>query len=154
MLDGHQSSNDTDQRRICRNTKLAPETPAQRLSVRKGGEVEAERNNTNFVWGGDVVAEQLIAQAIADGQDGGGNQGSQPFKDQEKLWGKRAKIAVKDVAVKGMDDDRDTGQPGGETTHESSFGGVGGDNMGPDRKSTRLNSSHQLISYAVFCLKK
>src|SRR5947208_11369300 len=25
---------------------------------------------------------------------------------------------------------------------------------GPDRKSTRLNSSHQIISYAVFCLKK
>src|SRR5207244_13057406 len=28
-------------------------------------------------------------------------------------------------------------------------GGVTG-----DRKSTRLNSSHQIISYAVFCLKK
>src|SRR5258708_15654349 len=28
---------------------------------------------------------------------------------------------------------------------------VGGDE---DRKSTRLNSSHQIISYAVFCLKK
>src|SRR5690242_21090908 len=26
--------------------------------------------------------------------------------------------------------------------------------MGPDRKSTRLNSSHMSISYAVFCLKK
>src|SRR5258708_21280726 len=25
---------------------------------------------------------------------------------------------------------------------------------GRDRKSTRLNSSHQIISYAVFCLKK
>src|SRR5258708_22613653 len=25
---------------------------------------------------------------------------------------------------------------------------------GADRKSTRLNSSHQIISYAVFCLKK
>src|SRR5438552_13992088 len=25
---------------------------------------------------------------------------------------------------------------------------------GQDRKSTRLNSSHQIISYAVFCLKK
>src|SRR5207244_10325128 len=25
---------------------------------------------------------------------------------------------------------------------------------GTDRKSTRLNSSHQIISYAVFCLKK
>ena len=24
---------------------------------------------------------------------------------------------------------------------------------GPDRKSTRLNSSHTVISYAVFCLK-
>src|SRR5258708_16160330 len=27
-------------------------------------------------------------------------------------------------------------------------------NMCVDRKSTRLNSSHQIISYAVFCLKK
>src|SRR5690625_6100317 len=27
-------------------------------------------------------------------------------------------------------------------------------NVSPDRKSTRLNSSHVAISYAVFCLKK
>src|SRR5258708_8440795 len=27
-------------------------------------------------------------------------------------------------------------------------------NQALDRKSTRLNSSHQIISYAVFCLKK
>src|SRR5260221_3301872 len=27
-------------------------------------------------------------------------------------------------------------------------------NQGIDRKSTRLNSSHTVISYAVFCLKK
>src|SRR3712207_8123357 len=39
-------------------------------------------------------------------------------------------------------------------------GGGGGtspsptDHTGPDRKSTRLNSSHANISYAVFCLKK
>src|SRR5438552_12867755 len=31
-------------------------------------------------------------------------------------------------------------------------GGRGG--CATDRKSTRLNSSHQIISYAVFCLKK
>src|SRR5438552_14898431 len=31
--------------------------------------------------------------------------------------------------------------------------GGGGGGRG-DRKSTRLNSSHQIISYAVFCLKK
>src|SRR5690625_5901673 len=29
-----------------------------------------------------------------------------------------------------------------------------GKNADPDRKSTRLNSSHVAISYAVFCLKK
>src|SRR5258708_26846062 len=28
------------------------------------------------------------------------------------------------------------------------------DHISKDRKSTRLNSSHQIISYAVFCLKK
>src|SRR2546430_12609707 len=28
------------------------------------------------------------------------------------------------------------------------------DGLHPDRKSTRLNSSHSQISYAVFCLKK
>src|SRR5258708_10404183 len=28
------------------------------------------------------------------------------------------------------------------------------ENVRLDRKSTRLNSSHQIISYAVFCLKK
>src|SRR5258708_23766445 len=41
----------------------------------------------------------------------------------------------------------------------TSFGnwifGVGGERGAQqDRKSTRLNSSHQIISYAVFCLKK
>src|SRR2546430_12930519 len=34
-------------------------------------------------------------------------------------------------------------------THRVSLGGIG-----KDRKSTRLNSSHSQISYAVFCLKK
>src|SRR5258708_27191050 len=29
-----------------------------------------------------------------------------------------------------------------------------GEALEADRKSTRLNSSHQIISYAVFCLKK
>src|SRR5947209_13061711 len=34
-------------------------------------------------------------------------------------------------------------------------GGQPGERAGrPDRKSTRLNSSHANISYAVFCLKK
>src|SRR5437762_9951293 len=35
----------------------------------------------------------------------------------------------------------------------SAMTGIGGVNV-IDRKSTRLNSSHRCISYAVFCLKK
>src|ERR1039457_3350095 len=31
---------------------------------------------------------------------------------------------------------------------------IGSARLGIDRKSTRLNSSHLVISYAVFCLKK
>src|SRR5436309_10913199 len=38
-------------------------------------------------------------------------------------------------------------RPGGRRETFLSF-------YGPDRKSTRLNSSHVKISYAVFCLKK
>src|SRR3712207_7966248 len=36
----------------------------------------------------------------------------------------------------------------------SAFGGAGFARWSEDRKSTRLNSSHANISYAVFCLKK
>src|SRR5258708_29999910 len=52
---------------------------------------------------------------------------------------------------------------GGDAERGDEFDAVGGGEitervMGrdhlADRKSTRLNSSHQIISYAVFCLKK
>src|SRR5207245_6629215 len=39
--------------------------------------------------------------------------------------------------------------PGASIEH-----GEGAEHRGEDRKSTRLNSSHGSISYAVFCLKK
>src|SRR3712207_7734879 len=50
----------------------------------------------------------------------------------------------------------------GHTAHASMGGSTGSDGpdgtpgnpLGTDRKSTRLNSSHANISYAVFCLKK
>src|SRR5687768_17662323 len=49
--------------------------------------------------------------------------------------------------------------PGGEQTRhllnrDRLFGGKVKPNLLVDRKSTRLNSSHGYISYAVFCLKK
>src|SRR2546422_6661665 len=44
----------------------------------------------------------------------------------------------------------DQGIPGGVPRHRLDAS----EDDGTDRKSTRLNSSHGYISYAVFCLKK
>src|SRR5438552_12791433 len=52
-------------------------------------------------------------------------------------------------------DDRDFGPPRGAFLVASIDGEtVDRGHQKRDRKSTRLNSSHQIISYAVFCLKK
>src|SRR3712207_8105989 len=51
----------------------------------------------------------------------------------------------------------DPDRPGDRGRYVSFRGGgfrYGGFSSGRDRKSTRLNSSHANISYAVFCLKK
>src|SRR2546430_10357853 len=45
---------------------------------------------------------------------------------------------------------RDDGRLGGDGSRRSGSGTA----TSLDRKSTRLNSSHSQISYAVFCLKK
>src|SRR5688572_32712200 len=41
-----------------------------------------------------------------------------------------------------------------DTTVQSADANIAGQVIRQDRKSTRLNSSHSQISYAVFCLKK
>src|SRR3712207_8962545 len=46
------------------------------------------------------------------------------------------------------------GPPGPEMREPKSVGKAEATGPGRDRKSTRLNSSHANISYAVFCLKK
>src|SRR5258708_16308625 len=44
-------------------------------------------------------------------------------------------------------------RPGEIVTRDEIISRIWGNDV-LDRKSTRLNSSHQIISYAVFCLKK
>src|SRR5260221_3626324 len=53
----------------------------------------------------------------------------------------------------GDDDGGSTHQDGGGLVAEGLAAAGGQDDEG-DRKSTRLNSSHTVISYAVFCLKR
>src|SRR5690348_17464310 len=49
---------------------------------------------------------------------------------------------------------RDVNEQSGSTGRTAGYAGYGDFGQGEDRKSTRLNSSHPSISYAVFCLKK
>src|SRR5690349_22407629 len=49
---------------------------------------------------------------------------------------------------------RPPGRSGGRSPHCPIRAGEDHPAVGGDRKSTRLNSSHVEISYAVFCLKK
>src|SRR5437588_6914066 len=70
---------------------------------------------------------------------GSGGRGQHP--------GPRLGIDVVRVGVR-----RHAGQPVVDRG-DAARGGTGGRWVG-DRKSTRLNSSHTVISYAVFCLKK
>src|SRR3712207_7340370 len=53
----------------------------------------------------------------------------------------------------GASDDHLHGLIGGHRSRQDDRG-TEGEQGGGDRKSTRLNSSHANISYAVFCLKK
>src|SRR3712207_7196845 len=57
--------------------------------------------------------------------------------------GERARVVQRAIAV--LDEH---GLTGGDALHARGIGAL------LDRKSTRLNSSHANISYAVFCLKK
>src|SRR5207249_11528192 len=56
------------------------------------------------------------------------------------------------IVYDGRDIERLGGDRGGEEAGEEAAAPVDADEA--DRKSTRLNSSHVSISYAVFCLKK
>src|SRR5262245_65779588 len=69
------------------------------------------------------------------------------FRSQPLVWASTALVLV--LAAGCWDDPGPLAQTG-----SGGRGGSGGGTGGADRKSTRLNSSHLGISYAVFCLKK
>src|SRR3712207_7901842 len=68
------------------------------------------------------------------------------FRSQVVVAAERAEVGLAGGAVGERDGVVEVGLVGG--AHAA------GEAAGADRKSTRLNSSHANISYAVFCLKK
>src|SRR3712207_7176469 len=73
------------------------------------------------------------------------------LRDEQLLEHQLRRGAGRRVHVPLRADERARLRPGG-----AGADGLGGDDAArtQDRKSTRLNSSHANISYAVFCLKK
>ena len=66
-------------------------------------------------------------------------------------------LITEDTNDDGVDDAGNGSWDAGEVALHEDFVGKFGNKIEvgmPDRKSTRLNSSHVVISYAVFCLKK
>src|SRR3712207_8699171 len=61
-------------------------------------------------------------------------------------------VADADARADGLGERRGVDHPLGAIEREHRRQGLAGEAQ--DRKSTRLNSSHANISYAVFCLKK
>src|SRR2546429_4947001 len=74
---------------------------------------------------------------------------------ENAVKGGAERIEVEQGLVDVEDDDRPPGHGGTFVEHVLLFQVLGHDSvLSRDRKSTRLNSSHGYISYAVFCLKK
>src|SRR5256885_11283987 len=68
------------------------------------------------------------------------------------LWrGRLCRVRARDPAT-AAGSRIEAGGPGPD--RRAGQGRAAGSRHGRDRKSTRLNSSHLVISYAVFCLKK
>src|SRR5256885_12029934 len=82
-----------------------------------------------------------------------------PYTTLFRSAGRWAGAARSDVAAGGWpgaaeSDGRQSGSSGGGLSLAEGRLGDDGGGQRIDRKSTRLNSSHLVISYAVFCLKK
>src|SRR5690242_4875223 len=71
--------------------------------------------------------------------------------EAQPLPHRRSLVRVEVDAVTGLDQRVDP--PGGKLHHQPAADQHREDLALVDRKSTRLNSSHMSISYAVFCLK-
>src|SRR5207247_5165881 len=110
------------------------------------------------------LAREILDLALANAQDD-----AQSGRDRARELPRDAGVIVTKVAPHfRMADDRADGNArehrGGDPpgvgalvlpVDEGAYtGGIAASMLAGDRKSTRLNSSHEWISYAVFCLKK
>src|SRR5207244_8538704 len=88
--------------------------------------------------------------------------GLEPRDKEATIWRFMNLVRFKDLMSTGelyfcradLFDDESEGLPPEDYIHVLGLNPLDIRDRQKDRKSTRLNSSHQIISYAVFCLKK
>src|SRR5690242_21175440 len=92
----------------------------------------------------DTATTELYTLSLHDALPIWCGAGREGRRDEEPEGGAHRRARAGDRAA----------QRGGEPARGRRGAGARGDRLPRDRKSTRLNSSHMSISYAVFCLKK
>src|SRR3989475_5961262 len=106
---------------------------------------EVERRRTRHVVWPLAIAAALVGLVLSQPSDRGG-----------RLWPRSVTGQIRSLAVLPLTnlsgDSLESWYADGLT--EALTTDLGRLRVSPDRKSTRLNSSHSQISYAVFCLKK
>src|SRR3712207_7512158 len=101
----------------------------------------------------DTLKEGQRLTVVGYGVNGFDIGSEPPLQPQPVLLADRSRATVRLLNTK----DPDVGDQYVKTSGIGIIGGGEGScygDSGGDRKSTRLNSSHANISYAVFCLKK
>ena len=75
--------------------------------------------------GGDPETEMVFQLLPGQGDDAVRELRRHPFEEDEQAGPERAEITPKDMAVGGVDNDRDAGRLGRPTTQDTRLGGVG-----------------------------
>src|SRR5438034_3272548 len=76
------------------------------------------------------------------------------FRSGDKRhWARRFQVTARRNQLRRSREELDSPGNGSDRLQHHESGQTSGTDVS-DRKSTRLNSSHTVISYAVFCLKK
>src|ERR1017187_11011659 len=129
---------------------------------------EGEGEHVLFIMSGEItVGHELRSSALPSAPDlrrrkphcriiagkaavvGGQQIATLSLRDVGEVWLPRVGIEDRRTALVEPVDLLPTEE---EDTAEDELGDAIGMSLGIDRKSTRLNSSHRCISYAVFCL--
>src|SRR5207244_13566095 len=119
----------THQWRARVDAELLAQPATGRLGVQQRGELKPKADRLELAWWGNAVAGDFVALAVADDDDAVGDQAKRAFNGQEHAGLRRAEVAVEDVAVVRVHDQRHATDSRRETTDGASLGHVGVDHI-------------------------